>query len=312
MRAQYELGELRLGDLVAFLAVQRNGSLSAAARELHVTTSQISKAIARLEGHTRERLLSRGVRGVVLTEAGKRVTPHVVEAVARLRAVGPSALPRAPLPIALAAPSYLLAGVVPLLAQSPSSMRLRAVELPPAQIRALLAEDAFDIAVLPGHVERLPSSWEGHHVGALRKSLLGTAAAARALAPLPTSLERVRAARFIVPAARTGAQFAAIRDDCPLPESERRVAHEMPTIAIALELAASSDLVVFGPLLAARRHFECGRLVEIPVAGWDVREPVHVLSNADRITARVRSAVVHAARDVLAGQEAAAVEHAAS
>jgi DNA-binding transcriptional LysR family regulator len=47
--AQESLADLRVGDLMTFLAVRRSGSITAAARELKVTPSQVSKAISRLE-----------------------------------------------------------------------------------------------------------------------------------------------------------------------------------------------------------------------------------------------------------------------
>ena len=58
------ISELHVADLTTFLAVRRAGSVSTAARELGVTPSQVSKAIARLEATLRVRLFSRGARGV--------------------------------------------------------------------------------------------------------------------------------------------------------------------------------------------------------------------------------------------------------
>ena len=66
--------ELRLADLLTLLAVQRTGSISGAAREMRVTPSQVSKAMARLERHFGVRLLSRGARGVA-TDPGRAAHP---------------------------------------------------------------------------------------------------------------------------------------------------------------------------------------------------------------------------------------------
>jgi DNA-binding transcriptional LysR family regulator len=106
--------ELRLGDLFTFLAVRRSGSITAAARELRVTPSQVSKAITRLEGILSMQLLSRSPRGVALSEAGRRMVPHMEMAVASLKALEqgePSHRPE----LTVAAPSYLIHTFLPVI-----------------------------------------------------------------------------------------------------------------------------------------------------------------------------------------------------
>ena len=44
-----DVADLRVADLLTFLAVVRSSSLTAAARERRVTPSQVSKAITRVE-----------------------------------------------------------------------------------------------------------------------------------------------------------------------------------------------------------------------------------------------------------------------
>ena len=80
---------------------------------------------------------------------------------------------------------------------------------------------------------------------------------------------------------------------------ERWIAHEVQTIGAALEFASRTDNLVFGPLVAAQRLLKGGAIVELPVEGWDVSEPLHVLCNSDRVLARVRSAVMQAAREAI-------------
>src|SRR3954464_14560206 len=81
------VADLRVADLQTFLAVVRSSSLTAAARERKVTPSQVSKAITRLETHFGRRLLDRGSRGVLLSDAGRRIAPTLEEVVAHLEAV---------------------------------------------------------------------------------------------------------------------------------------------------------------------------------------------------------------------------------
>ena len=141
-----------------------------------------------------------------------------------------------------------------------------------------------------------PASWTTDSAGEIRAALLARPALARTLGNLPLTVERVRALSFVGAASNGG----EVGDDCPLLPEERQVAHEVQTIAAALEIAAETDHVVFGPLLAARRLLRTGAIVELPVVGWDVREPLHVVCNGDRVLSRVRGAVVRAVREVSA------------
>jgi len=65
--------------LQALLAVARTGSVGAAARAHHVTSSAVSQQIRRLEGHFGVKLLERHGRGVRLTAAGEAALPVVRE-----------------------------------------------------------------------------------------------------------------------------------------------------------------------------------------------------------------------------------------
>ncbi|RKH55434.1 LysR family transcriptional regulator [Corallococcus aberystwythensis] len=61
-----------LSGLMAFLAVARRRSFTAAAAELHVTPSAVSQSLRALEERVGVRLLQRTTRSVGLTEAGSR------------------------------------------------------------------------------------------------------------------------------------------------------------------------------------------------------------------------------------------------
>ncbi|HYE92323.1 MAG TPA: LysR family transcriptional regulator [Terriglobales bacterium] len=63
--------------LETLLAVTRTGSVAAAARQRHVTSSAVSQQIRRLEGHFGFKLFERAGRGVRLTAAGEAALPIV-------------------------------------------------------------------------------------------------------------------------------------------------------------------------------------------------------------------------------------------
>jgi len=62
----------RVGEMDVFLRVVDTGNFSEAARQLHMTPSNVSKLIARLETRLRVRLLERSTRRLSLTAEGRR------------------------------------------------------------------------------------------------------------------------------------------------------------------------------------------------------------------------------------------------
>jgi len=291
------LGEMRLGDLMTFLAVLRSDSISSAARELGVTPSQVSKAVARLESVWKIRLLSRTSRGVTLSEAGRRAMPHVEEAIAHLRAIGDTTQrPR----LTIAAPSSLIEAFLPSIAVCSPDLHVRGLVLPPQLLRADAGANLFDATLLTADVERLPSSWVSVPIGDLRQGLFGSPALVAKLGTQPVSVAKLRAVPFVVPIFNAEGRFIAVEDDCPLPFRDRLVGHEAQTISLALALAARTEQLVFGPVVAAHDHLAAGRLAEIRVQGWDTRNVLHLACNGDRVLSRVQRSMVKALRSALA------------
>jgi LysR family transcriptional activator of dmlA len=60
-----------LNDVRIFVAIGHEGTLTAAARELHLPTSTLSRALTRLEKHLDILLVQRSSRGLVITDFGK-------------------------------------------------------------------------------------------------------------------------------------------------------------------------------------------------------------------------------------------------
>jgi DNA-binding transcriptional LysR family regulator len=61
----------RLKDITPFVASVEHGSFTAAADSLHLTSSAISKSVARLEARLGSRLCERTTRRLALTDAGQ-------------------------------------------------------------------------------------------------------------------------------------------------------------------------------------------------------------------------------------------------
>jgi DNA-binding transcriptional LysR family regulator len=296
-----DVTELRIGDLLTFLAVARSSSLTAAARERNVTPSQVSKAITRVEAHFGKKLLDRGSRGVVLSEAGRALRPTLENVLTQLETARRGKTEVSDLTVG--APSYLQAALIPVLASSWPDIRLRGVELPPSLLRANAEEERFDVLLLPSEPGHLAPSWEAEEVGEVRKALFGTPELASSLGPGPVSPDALVEVPFICPVFRREGRIVPIADDCPLPQSRRRVGHEVMTILVGLDVAAATNQLVFGPVVAARRHLQMSALVEIPVRGWDVRDPLTFAYHVDRVSAKLRSTFAAALRRAMPGSE---------
>jgi DNA-binding transcriptional LysR family regulator len=289
-----ETSDLRVADLLTFLAVVRSSSLTAAARERKVTPSQVSKAITRVESHFGRKLVERGSRGVVLSEAGRVLAPALEAIVTQLetaRAASPEGAE-----ITLGAPSYLQTSLLPVLGFASPNVRIRAFELPPSLLRANAQDDGFDILLIPGGGEHLPASWVAEQVGDIRRGLFASPALRQRLGKGAIAVERLTEIPFIMPNFRQQGRVVPVEDDFPLPRSQRKIGHQVQTFLVGLELAAQTEQLAFGPTIAAHRHVSSGALVEIPIAGYEITEPLTFACNIDRVSARLRTAFGNALR----------------
>ena len=78
------VSDLELSDLRVFVRVVERGAFAAAARDLKVPTSTVSRTVARLEERIGTRLLHRTTRSVQATSEGRALYASVSEAVAVL------------------------------------------------------------------------------------------------------------------------------------------------------------------------------------------------------------------------------------
>jgi DNA-binding transcriptional LysR family regulator len=287
---------LRLGDLQTFLHIAQSGSVSAAARQLQVTVSQVSKSLARLEGRLGRTLVERTARGIRLTEDGRRLFPRIQAVAYEVRALaGDDESTRTA--VTVAAPSFLVESVVPTLRGRASDFRFRVKSLGVSEIRAGLGERAFDVALLNGE-DRVPPGWLGETVGYVRNGLFARPEVVAKLGRMPVSEERVRELPFVQPLRTLASVVTPTTDGCPIPVSERLLGDEVQAFAVAAELAANTDQLVFGPTTAARHLVALGALREIDVKNWDSRMPVQIFMS-DTLPSSFCKRVIAAAREIL-------------
>ena len=286
------LNDLRVGDILALLAVRRCSSLSGAARERRVTPSQISKAMARLELQLHIQLLSRSGRGISFTAAGEQVLPQLAEVVTRLCHLRRSQQQPAQV-LTIAGPSFLCAAFLPCLADCLRGLRVRGIEMAPAFLRTAAPDAQFDVALMLGR-DRMPATWHYARIGEVRQALFAMPKLAARLGPTPVSPGALASIPFIQPVYDADGRMVPSEDGCPLHHTMRLPGHEVQTFALGLELAVNTEQLVFGPALAARRFVERGLLVEVPVRGWQVRTTMYVAHHGDRVKAGQQRSMVTA------------------
>ncbi len=269
------------------------GSLSAAARELGVTTSQVSKAIARLENQLNVTLLVRSARGVEPSEEAARVVPLLEGAIARLRQARLDAGAPGPV-LTVAGPSYVMQNLSGALAEAMPAQRLRLLQLAPAEIRSQAPTGIFDAAFIIGPPISL-DTWDSVVLGQLQSRLFGTPEAVKRLGPQPLDVTALKDERFVSPVNPRDGNFVPLDDGCPLPYGQRLNGHEAQTLQLALDIAVAADQVVFGPVAAAMPRLLSGQLVTIEVKGWDTSATLSLALNVDRVTSQIRTAIINVA-----------------
>lgn len=143
--------DLDLNDLRVFVRVVDRGGFAAAARELKVPTSTVSRTIARLEAASGTRLLHRTPRAVQPTSDGRAMYESVNDAVAALERAARALEPATRRPkgvLRITAPTELggtfLADVVVAFAQRHPLVQ---VDLSLTNRAVSLVDEGFDVAV---------------------------------------------------------------------------------------------------------------------------------------------------------------------
>ena len=299
--------EISLGDVNTFLNVMRLGSISGAARALVVSSSQVSKAVTRLERHLGFKLLARSSRGVVVSEAARDLAPQLEHLLTLANGLRLNA-GRGEGDLTIAASAFLNALFLPLLIDCVPGTCVRSLEMPPGVAGAYASQPFFDLALTTG-TELWPDTWVKVCIGGLRQGLFASPAMRDQLGTRPVSAARVAREKFIVPVYNYRGQVMSGDDGCPLRRAERRIGHQTQTLALALALAQRTNQLVFGPVHAASEHVAVGALVEIIVDGWDVQEQLYLVCHGERVTSKVQQRIVSALRARLAALDAATKTH---
>ncbi len=158
-----------------FVRVVEAGSFTRAAAQLGITTSGVSRAVARLEAELGVRLLQRTTRKLSLTAAGRTYFDQVRGALARLEEAGSTAIEMGAEPrgsVRLTAPPGLVGALIPFVAAFLLRYPKIGVQLSCSQGIVDLVEEGFDLALRLGRLR--DSSLVARRVGHLVTGLFAS------------------------------------------------------------------------------------------------------------------------------------------
>lgn len=164
-----------LNRVSLFARVVERGSFTRAAAELGVTTSSVSRALARLEEELGVHLLQRTTRKLSLTAVGRAYFDQVRGALARVEEASSSASAMGEEPrgtVRVTAPPSLAGSLIPMVAGFLREYPKIHVELSFFQRTVDLVEEGFDLAVRIGRLR--DSSLIARRVGNLRGGLFAS------------------------------------------------------------------------------------------------------------------------------------------
>jgi DNA-binding transcriptional LysR family regulator len=161
-----------LGGITVFLRVVQGGSFSAAARQLAMPKSTVSRKIAELESHVGARLLQRTTRKLGLTDVGRIFYEHALriaaevdqaaQAVDRMQAV-PRGLLRVTAPLAFG----MLGPIIAEYLREHSEVQL---EVHCTDRNVDIVDERFDIAIRAGRMA--DSSLTARTLGSIKRVLI--------------------------------------------------------------------------------------------------------------------------------------------
>jgi DNA-binding transcriptional LysR family regulator len=286
--------------LEALLAVARTGSVGAAARQRHLTSSAVSQQIRRLEAHFGVKLLERAGRGIRLTAAGETALPVVRElwrgaesAFLQLAELGGH--PTVTLRVAVS--DYLgkglLAPVLRDLLDEKPPVRFEIVTTHSRAAVRLVASGEVDLAVVTG--QETPRGLEDRHLFDQPFVWVGPRPGRRDRAPLTERLRREPVLRLA-----TESRGRAVLDQYLAEERIRPVSTiDVPSVSLLLSYVSGGLGIGLVPALALAEAAP-GRVVSAPA-----RVPALPVTLVWRPAARRQPALVRLA-DLLAGAGARA------
>ncbi|OWW22923.1 LysR substrate-binding domain-containing protein [Noviherbaspirillum denitrificans] len=254
---------MNLDQLEAFELVAQLGSLSKAAKASAVAQSLISRKLAQLEAEWGDRLFHRTGRGVVLSEFGMRIRPHIQLMLAQAEQLRNEVKDAAGVPI-----GTVHLGVLPSISRelttalfsrvraSAPGVRLRITEGFSGNLDEQLASGRLDIAVINRYGQSTPAGEEA--LGRIDTYVIGAAGNAD-LAGQKFPFTDLKGKLLVLPPAPNGLR-SALDHIARQKGFSLDVAIEVDTLAAMKEVAASGEALTILPFPAVVQEVAAGIL----------------------------------------------------
>ena len=280
-----------LNDVLTFARVVRAGSFTAAARELGVQKSSVSRRVSALEEHLGARLLQRTTRALRLTDEGRVFYDHCQRALAELEDAeealsGMGARPRGLLRITAPLSFGFLGPIVAAFLRRWPEVE---VELVCTDRVVDLVEEGFDVAIRAG---KLPdSSLIARRVGSLPRFLVAS----------PSYLRRKRPPRSPADlAAHDCVSFGARRSPWLLQSDGASIEVAVASRLLVNDYDLLRQTIVAGLGIGLIPEPDClepladGRLKRVLPAWTGVETPIHaVYPSLRHLSSKVKAFIDH-------------------
>jgi DNA-binding transcriptional LysR family regulator len=259
---------VNLKQLETVALVAEVGSLSRAARSLGIAQSLVSRAIAQIEAEWGDRLFERTGRGVVLSEFGQRIFPHVQLLLAQSARLRDEVKDAAGVPFGLVrigvlpsmAPSLIPALFENLRATAPG-VRLRVAEGFSGQLDEELESGHLDLAVINRYG---PGPRQDEDVLAQVATYL-VCAPGHPLAGMPAvPFRKLEGLPLVLPPAPNGLRSILDQHARQLGIS-LNVALEVESLNTMKEVALAGGALTILPILAVDHEVVAGRLSAVEI-----------------------------------------------
>ena len=151
----------RFAELKAFCLVASNGGFSAAARQLGVATSSVTRLVDALEERLGAPLLNRSTRSITLTDSGRNYFDHATQILSALDEADDAAAGRDAEPagvLRVAAPVTLaIRYIAPLLPELARRYPRLALDMRLSDAMTNMVDEAIDVAIRIGNPEQQPN-----------------------------------------------------------------------------------------------------------------------------------------------------------
>jgi DNA-binding transcriptional LysR family regulator len=285
------LQQLTFQDLHLFEAVARQGSLAAAARELHFRSPFVTKAIQAIESRLGKTLLKRTSVGITLTPEGRdflAFCKKILESLDQTQWVSSRATEIEQIPLVTAVgPHFLLAHLAgPYISQAlrDQSVGICLVDMGNSQMLASSLHEFFDMAL---HCDELSWSraWQSYPLGTIEWVLCARAGHPLVLTSGGRATEKeVLQFPFLLPAVINSQGHRVADDYCPVPPPRRSRISEASSGEIGLRAVEHTDELIFVPEIQARDMVRNQRIRIIEVTDWvPVRKTAYLTVHQDKL-----------------------------